>query len=255
MRGGPHGVREDSSDRRVLRTRASLRRAVVALVLEKGYQSVTIDDIVSRAQVTRTSFYAHFRDKEHLFASVADDFADEALAAFAAAGGTDNDPTGRRLVVLFEMAAASPLLFRLILRGEGDGAARRRLEARITDEVASAIDFYVVRFGLVPRMSTELTGVLIVGEILAVLAWWVEQDPPALGADAVVQRLRADTLHGRLWAIGAPVAYIQSTLPDPFDADPLIADPPPTRLPTDRPRGGWRPCSSPPRSRSSRCRA
>lgn len=38
----------------------------MALVVEKGYAAITIQDIVDRANVSRTTFYLHFRDKDEL---------------------------------------------------------------------------------------------------------------------------------------------------------------------------------------------
>src|ERR1700754_1124415 len=60
-------------DRRVRRTRRLLREALIALVAERGYERVTVQDVLDRADVGRSTFYAHFRDKEALFASCFDD--------------------------------------------------------------------------------------------------------------------------------------------------------------------------------------
>lgn len=53
-------------DRRVRRTKELLRGALLALIQEKGYTRVTVQDIIDRADVGRSTFYAHFRDKEDL---------------------------------------------------------------------------------------------------------------------------------------------------------------------------------------------
>jgi AcrR family transcriptional regulator len=53
-------------DRRVRRTRQLLRDALLALITEKGYARVTVQDIIDRADVGRSTFYVHFRDKEDL---------------------------------------------------------------------------------------------------------------------------------------------------------------------------------------------
>jgi AcrR family transcriptional regulator len=56
----------ETVDRRVRRTRELLRGALISLILEKGYERVTVQDIIDRADVGRSTFYAHFRDKEDL---------------------------------------------------------------------------------------------------------------------------------------------------------------------------------------------
>jgi AcrR family transcriptional regulator len=53
-------------DRRVVRTITSLRGALIELILEKHYDSITVQDIIDRANVGRSTFYTHFRDKEDL---------------------------------------------------------------------------------------------------------------------------------------------------------------------------------------------
>lgn len=53
-------------DRRTLRTRSALNQALSELVAEKGYAAVTVEEITSRANVGRTTFYLHYEDKEDL---------------------------------------------------------------------------------------------------------------------------------------------------------------------------------------------
>jgi AcrR family transcriptional regulator len=53
-------------DRRVRRTKDLLRGALLSLIREKGYERITVQEIIDRADVGRSTFYAHFRDKEDL---------------------------------------------------------------------------------------------------------------------------------------------------------------------------------------------
>jgi AcrR family transcriptional regulator len=64
-------------DRRVQRTQHLLRDALVSLILEKGYQKITIQDIIDKANVGRSTFYSHYRDKEDLLFSGFDELADD----------------------------------------------------------------------------------------------------------------------------------------------------------------------------------
>lgn len=61
-------------DRRVRRTRDALGDALVALLQEKPFDEVTVQDVLDRAGVGRSTFYVHYRDKEDLFMSDADEF-------------------------------------------------------------------------------------------------------------------------------------------------------------------------------------
>jgi AcrR family transcriptional regulator len=50
----------------MVRTIAALRTALIELMHEKHYDSITVQDIIDRANVGRSTFYSHFRDKEDL---------------------------------------------------------------------------------------------------------------------------------------------------------------------------------------------
>jgi AcrR family transcriptional regulator len=53
-------------DPRVKRTRKLLHDAFDSLLAEKGFESITVQDIAERATVNRATFYAHYQDKYHL---------------------------------------------------------------------------------------------------------------------------------------------------------------------------------------------
>src|SRR5574341_164656 len=57
------------TDRRVERTRELLQKALIELTTERGYDAITIQDIVNRANVGRTTFYLHYSSKDELFMS------------------------------------------------------------------------------------------------------------------------------------------------------------------------------------------
>lgn len=57
------------TDRRVRRTRKLLRDALVNLILERGWDNVTVQDVCAEADVGRSTFYVHFADKEEALLS------------------------------------------------------------------------------------------------------------------------------------------------------------------------------------------
>jgi AcrR family transcriptional regulator len=61
-------------DRRVYRTREALGDALVSLMIEKSYDEITVQQVLERAKVGRSTFYTHFVDKNDLFMSDVDDF-------------------------------------------------------------------------------------------------------------------------------------------------------------------------------------
>lgn len=69
------------SDRRVLRTRDKLGDALVALMHEKHFDEITVQEVLDRAGVGRSTFYVHYRDKHDLFLSDVEDFFEGASTA------------------------------------------------------------------------------------------------------------------------------------------------------------------------------
>jgi len=59
----------NEGDRRVRKTRKSIEDAFLSLILEKDYAAITIQDILSRADVGRSTFYAHYRNREEVAVS------------------------------------------------------------------------------------------------------------------------------------------------------------------------------------------
>lgn len=62
------------TDRRVLETRNKLGDALIALMQEKGFEEITVQEVLDRAGVGRATFYVHYRDKNDLFLSDVEDF-------------------------------------------------------------------------------------------------------------------------------------------------------------------------------------
>ncbi|HEY6455517.1 MAG TPA: TetR/AcrR family transcriptional regulator [Steroidobacteraceae bacterium] len=57
----------DSDDLRAVRTRGEIASALIGLTLEKGFDEISVQEICEKAGVGRSTFYAHFKDKDDLF--------------------------------------------------------------------------------------------------------------------------------------------------------------------------------------------
>jgi AcrR family transcriptional regulator len=56
-------------DRRIQKTQRLLHEALVSLIREKSYEAIAVKEILDRANVGRSTFYTHFRDKDELLIS------------------------------------------------------------------------------------------------------------------------------------------------------------------------------------------
>jgi AcrR family transcriptional regulator len=73
MTGKGPDKQTDKRDRRIERTRRTLREALIALILERGWDDISVQDVCNRADVGRSTFYTHFADKEELLVGGFDD--------------------------------------------------------------------------------------------------------------------------------------------------------------------------------------
>ncbi|MFG2720055.1 TetR/AcrR family transcriptional regulator [Streptomyces sp. NPDC048416] len=194
-----------AQDRRTRRSRRALGAALVELVLERGFTALTVEDITERADVARATFYAHFRDKEDLFARVTGDLLAELSERLApAVADSAVGFTGKPVLEMLRHARAERDLYRIVLRGEGDGKPLAMFVDSCARATAEEFRARAERNAVQPRIDPELLARVWVGEQIAVLRWWVEQDTPSLPAEEVVRMLLDLALHGRYWASGFP---------------------------------------------------
>ncbi|MDH6120806.1 hypothetical protein ABH930_005041 [Kitasatospora sp. GAS204A] len=110
--------------------------------------------------------------------------------------------TGKPLLELFRHAEQERDLYRVILRGEGDGKALRTFSDGSVRRVAAVFSTRADHTRVEPRLPAELLARAWVGEHLSVLHWWLEQDAPPMPAEEATRMLLELAIHGRFWASG-----------------------------------------------------
>jgi AcrR family transcriptional regulator len=111
-----HDPQPHRPDRRTNRTRKALADALVELIIEKGYEAVSVQDILDRANVGRSTFYTHFENKEELLFSGYSWMSD----SFFAKSNEPDSFHGIDLLGLFRHAAANHRLAKAML-GKNSG--------------------------------------------------------------------------------------------------------------------------------------
>lgn len=70
-------MNNSKTDLRVIRTKQSIRDALIELIEEKGFEAITVKDITTRANINRGTFYAHYLDKFDLMTKCEDEILHE----------------------------------------------------------------------------------------------------------------------------------------------------------------------------------
>jgi len=189
-------------DRRVARTRALLQEAHLRLVIEKGYDATSVEDICQAANVGRSTFYSHFADKDDLHRSGLENLRRQLLAHHAAMrtkGGDDGQAGLAFSLPMFEHARDHLDLYRALTGGRGGAIAMEAIRRILCDVVRAGLPADHVGGGPARR---EFAVQYLVGAYLAVLTAWLDAGAaePAQAMDALFQGLARDGLG---WLEGA----------------------------------------------------
>ncbi len=157
-----HERRPRQPDRRVGRTRRLLHEACIALILEKGWDRFSVQDVCDRADVGRSTFYTHFADKEELLLSGFD-----MLKPAMRALGEGKGPLGFALP-LIEHAAENQRLFRALVGKRSGVVVQRRFREIVLELVAEDLAH-------LPAGKKRDTAVhAVAGAFLELLMWWID---------------------------------------------------------------------------------
>ena len=156
-----------TSDARVVRTRESLRQAMLALLANKSFEQITIRELAANAGIGYTTFFRHHPTKESLLEEIATEelrqLIDYVLATLSPG---DNENAS---FALCQYVHDHRILWKTLLTGGAAGALREEFIA-VAREVATHTteqrDWLPAEFGVI----------LMASSTIELLAWWLRQD-------------------------------------------------------------------------------
>lgn len=149
-------------------TLRALRGALMVLIVEKGFEAVTIKDITERAGIDRTTFYLHVRDKRELFEVVQRQMIDELF------GPDETEPArGQRALIAFHQIAADPAGYRALFT-VNDAATTRRLLSYASEH----IERLIAASGVITGVPFDLLATYAASAFRGLALWWLEHDQP-----------------------------------------------------------------------------
>jgi AcrR family transcriptional regulator len=161
-------------DPRVRRTRRMLRDALVSLILEKDYASISIKEITARAEVAYITFFRHFESLDQLLMEVLDEGLAELLGhieTLATQSETSALETEGRLI--FEYIEEKADLFRILFKSQSVTRVRKKVVRNI------AVIFQKSCTPLVRSGNSVTTAILsnhIATSLLALIEWWLDNN-------------------------------------------------------------------------------
>jgi AcrR family transcriptional regulator len=167
------------TDRRIEKTQNLLRQALVSFIHEKPYDTITVTEILERANVGRSTFYMHFQDKDELLASGIHDILTSAKPKSSRA--SDKRP---ERIIWFSLPIFV-YLYQHRRTGEARMGSRSRrivhehLRKVIAQSIADDLrEQCQGRRKAAGQISPDLLVQYVASTFILVLNWWVESRSP-----------------------------------------------------------------------------
>ncbi|GAA3411094.1 TetR/AcrR family transcriptional regulator [Paenibacillus hodogayensis] len=144
-------------DRRIVRTRSMITDALLALLQKRAYAEISIIDITEQANINRSTFYAHYIDKDDLLNKMIDEKLDRLIAlgrfhqASPASTSAFNEPDPY-YVALFEHLGEHDIFYRVML----DRPAAGDFNAKMQDIIKSSFFSRISNMGLDQKLQVPL---------------------------------------------------------------------------------------------------
>jgi AcrR family transcriptional regulator len=161
-------------DRRVQKTRQALQDALIALILEKGYEAVTVQDVLDRANVGRSTFYAHFYDLEDLLQSELEALQGEFEQHLASQNSAVLD-IWEISRLMFQHAQAYQNVYKAIVGKASGQLIQKHLQAYLSAKFREGLKRDYAESKLI---SHELLEYHLVSSFMALLTWWLDKELP-----------------------------------------------------------------------------
>jgi len=165
-----------SVDRRVQRTRQILQDALMALILEKGYDALTVQDVIDRANVGRSTFYSHFQDKDALFLSGFESLREQFEQYLSDGASMNGDPWNLSLQ-MFQHAQSHQKLYKALAGKQGGNVALAHIHKYLTALMREHFKSqFSERKGL--QVPPDVLAHYMVSSFMALLTWWLDHNVP-----------------------------------------------------------------------------
>ncbi|NOX49600.1 MAG: TetR/AcrR family transcriptional regulator [Gammaproteobacteria bacterium] len=167
---------QKKEDRRIQRTRQSLQSALIDLILDRGYEQISVQDIVDRANIGRSTFYSHYSSKDAVFF---DSF--QPLESMLRKSQTETmaDPNYKHSYrlgftkLLFAHVGEDQHLYRALAGERGGTLAANQVKKILVDLVGREFSKRLSKNNVTPIVCEAATH-FAVGAIIGILTWWLD---------------------------------------------------------------------------------
>lgn len=169
----------NATDRRIQKTQKVLREALAALIAEKPYESIVIKEILDRANVGRSTFYTHFRDKDDLLVSSIHRMVESVQSAKLRRSAIWYERILWFSLPIFEYHYGHRHDGRFKIGDRGTALQHRRLQQVLSEMLIEPVRTeFTSRRKAAALIAAELLAQYISATFILVLEWWLESNTP-----------------------------------------------------------------------------
>src|SRR5215469_11973166 len=154
----------------------------MSCILEKKYEDITVQEILDRADVGRSTFYMHFRDKDQLLVRGFQDLRgllNSAQAASAALPGKSYERIVGFSLAMFEHANEYQRVNRALLGSNAEVIVRRQIHSVLAGLVGKEVEMqFHGRKRASSAVPPELLTHFLVSTFISVMSWWLKARNP-----------------------------------------------------------------------------
>ncbi|GHO92978.1 TetR family transcriptional regulator [Reticulibacter mediterranei] len=168
-------MKQQKADRRSQRTYHLVSYALAELLAEKPYNEILVQDILDRAGIGRTTFYAHYFDKEDVLNNMTEQILSTFMQQIA------HSTTRKRVVPsleLFEHIYQSPQVhFRALMQSRAGEPLWEAMQTALCRTIEPALCTLWAEKRSSP-IPLPVVSQYLAGAFLTLLKWWVAADMP-----------------------------------------------------------------------------
>jgi AcrR family transcriptional regulator len=151
-----------------------LGHAFMSLMLEKRYDLITVQEIIDRANVGRSTFYAHYQDK--------DDLRQSAIADLVASMGhhMERHAGDTRIIPSLELlrhVRESQAVYRSLVRGRAIEPVLKTMQTQLSRYIEGRLARRLPP-GATPTVPLPLVAQAVTGVLLTLFQWWIDREMP-----------------------------------------------------------------------------
>lgn len=160
-------------DRRVVKTKQIIYEAFLGLMVEKQYDKITVQEIIDRANVGRSTFYSHFFSKDELLESIIENMMGMLNQNLSYVIASDNMNRLIPVAELFKHIKENSRLMRSLIKSNSSDLFVDKVQICLNEKIEALIGSQLTK-GMEPIVPMPIFINYVSSTLIFLLKWWLD---------------------------------------------------------------------------------